>query len=112
MPKRTPTLDEVVHIAREGARELTATDEQVRAEGFHALDGDLWSSMLSELDADTSQALAGSSMAGLFKRFAAELAAHGLKATTDRAKLRPLVSTTGATKPSICDPCTAMPLLD
>jgi len=34
VPKRTPTLQEEIRIAREDARELMATDEQVRSEGL------------------------------------------------------------------------------
>lgn len=91
LPKRTPTLDEVSHIAREGARELLLKDELARSHGTRSDTYEVWSSILLDLDGEVAQAISGDNLSQLFRRFEADLAAHGLKAPKDREELRLMV---------------------
>lgn len=91
LPKRTPTMAEVIHIAREGARELLHKDELHRADGINTESGDYWSGVLSDLDDEVSRAISGGTMGPLFARFREDLKAHGLEAPKDRDELRQMV---------------------
>lgn len=91
LPKRAPTMEEVTHIAREGARELLLSDEQARSQGTRSDSYAVWSSMLLDLDHEVAGAVSGDNLGQLFKRFEADLAAHGLKAPKDRDELRLMV---------------------
>ena len=91
LPKRVPTMVEAVHIAQEGARELLARDELARSQGARSAVYDVWGSMLADLDDEVTEAISGASMGPLFKRFEADLKAHGLTAPKDRDELRQMV---------------------
>ena len=91
LPKRVPTMAEAVHIAQEGARELLARDELARSQGARSAVYDVWGTMLAELDDEVTDAISGASMGPLFKRFEADLKAHGLTAPKDRDERRQMV---------------------
>jgi integrase len=86
--KRTATLDEVTHVARAGARELLAVDEEVRVEGMHSEGADYWLGVVGDLDDSVTDALAEGSIGGIKARFEADLATHGVKAPQDRTAAR------------------------
>jgi integrase len=86
--KRAATLEEVTHIARAAARELLATDEEVRVDGMRSEGADYWLGVVADLDQDVSDALAEGRVGGIKARFEANLTAHGLKAPEDRSEAR------------------------
>jgi hypothetical protein len=86
--KRAATPEEVRHIARAAARELLATDEEVRIDGMRSAGADYWLGVVADLDEAVGDALAEGRIGGIRARFDADLAAHGLKAPEDRTEAR------------------------
>lgn len=91
LPRRSPSIAEVTHIAREAARELLVKDELVRSSGVNSAGGDHWSSVVQDLDDEISIALSGGKQGQLYQRFEADLTAHGLTSPTDREEKRLMV---------------------
>jgi integrase len=88
---KVASMVEVIHIAKEGARLLLEQDESARSLGGHTDAYEAWATLLSDLDNEVTQALSGASMGPLFQRFESDLHSHGVKAPTDRVKLRAMV---------------------
>lgn len=88
---RAVSTAEAIHIAKEGARLLLQQDESERSQGAHTVAYDAWATLLSNLDHEVTAGLSGASMGPLYQRFEADIHSHGLKAPTDRVKLRAMV---------------------
>lgn len=90
-PQRTATAEEVTHVARAAARELLATDEEMRVWGLGSEGADHWLSVLSDIDEGVSSALAEGRTGDIRQRFVADLAAHGVQAPKDSMEARRLM---------------------
>jgi len=91
LPRRSPTMAEAEHIASAGARELLLRDELVRSAGADTAAGESWSGAMHDIDEEVTSALSGGKQGQLYRRFKADLAAHGLIAPTDKDELRLMV---------------------
>lgn len=86
--RRVATLEEASQIARAAARELLATDEEVRTEGMTNEGADFWLGVVSDLDHGVIEALSEGRMGGIWERVGGVLKEHGLKLPEERLEAR------------------------
>lgn len=86
--RRAATLDEAGQLARAAARELLATDEEVRTDGMTSEGAEFWLGVISDLDHGVTDALSEGRMGGIWERVEGALTAHGLKLPEQRLEAR------------------------